>query len=470
MSHCGFGLVEMTNSPSTEIATNAEAAFKSISELVPDAMKRHQVPGLAFGILADGREFTAGFGVTNVRHPLPVDDRTTFQIGSITKTFTATLATRLVEAGKLDLDAPIRRYLPRFRMSDPEVTEHVTMRHLLTHMGGWEGDFFEDTGNGDDALTTYVERMAELPQLTPLGSVWAYSNSGFSLAGRVIEVLNGTTYEAALKQQVFEPLGMKRSFIFPAEVMTHRFAVGHAAADGRQRVLRPWPISRGSYPAGGIASTVTDMMRYARFHLGDDSIDGARVLSKDYIRLMQKEIVPTQLGAKIGLSWGLQDLGGLRFVAHGGGTLGQISTFVMVPERRFAIVVVTNSGSGGLAGNDVILRAYEDILGVTVSDPKPITIEPAALAEYAGRYRATLTDIEIRLESDHLIMEVISRGGFPKRDSRPGPSQPPTRIVFTGRDQVLALDPPFEHAQAEFLRGAKGEIEWLRYGRIHRRL
>ncbi len=158
---------------------DAEQKFAAVREIVPDAMKRHRVPGVALGIFADGREFSAGFGVTNVRHPLEVNEHTLFQIGSTTKTFTATLAMRLAEAGKLDLDAPVRRYLPGFRMKDAEVTERVTMRHLLTHTGGWEGDYFDDTGAGDDALRIYVERMADLPQLTPLGAVWSYNNAAF---------------------------------------------------------------------------------------------------------------------------------------------------------------------------------------------------------------------------------------------------------------------------------------------------
>ncbi len=451
--------------------SEAEQKFAALREVVPDAMKRHRVPGVAIGIFADGREFTAGFGVTNIRHPLEVNEHTLFQIGSTTKTYTATLAMRLVEAGKLDLDAPVRCYLPRFRMKDPDVTEGVTMRHLLTHTGGWEGDYFDDTGAGDDALRIYVERMAELPQLTPLGTVWSYNNAAFSLAGRVIEALTGTTYEAALTEQLLKPLGLKRSFIFPTDVMTHRFAAGHAITEQYEIVLRPWEIMRSSNPAGGIASTVTDQLRYARFHMGDDSLaGGAPVISNDSIHQMQAEIRPAQLDTKIGLSWWLDDAGGTKFVAHGGGTLGQISTFVMAPARGFAITVLTNAGSGGRLARDVHKFAFEQFLGVTVPDPKPIPTPPDALAEYAGRYTTTLGDVELKFEQGSLMMQVTSKGGFPKKDSPPGPPQPPTRLAFIGRDRVLALDFPFDGAQGEFLRGTDAKIEWFRWGgRISRR-
>src|SRR5579863_3467456 len=166
---------------------DAEELFAGLCERIPDAMEKHKVPGVVLGIVYEGREFIRGFGVTNIRHPLPVDDKTLFQIGSTTKTFTATAAMRLVEAGKLALDQPIRSYLPDFAMRDPDVTARLTMRHLLTHTGGWDGDFFPDTGNGDDALAKYVKLMADLPQLTPLGTILSYNNSAFSLAGRAIE-------------------------------------------------------------------------------------------------------------------------------------------------------------------------------------------------------------------------------------------------------------------------------------------
>jgi CubicO group peptidase (beta-lactamase class C family) len=125
--------------------STADEKFAVVCGIVPAAMKQHRVPGVAIGIFCDGHEFTAGFGVTNVRHPLQVNEHTFFQIGSTTKTFTATLVMRLVEEGKLDLDKPIRNYIPGFRMKDADVTQRVTMRHLLTHTGGWEGDYFDDT-------------------------------------------------------------------------------------------------------------------------------------------------------------------------------------------------------------------------------------------------------------------------------------------------------------------------------------
>lgn len=452
---------------------DSEALFKSVCDLIPDAMKRHHVPGAAVGILADGREFTAGFGVTNVRHPLPVDDRTLFQIGSITKTYTATAIARLAEMGKLALDEPVRRYLPEFRMRDPEVTERATVRQLLVHTGGWQGDFFEDTGAGDDALKKYVEAMADLPQLTPLGKVWSYNNAAFSLAGRVIEAVTGKTYEAALKEMVLAPLGLSHTYIFPGDVMTYGFAVGHAGIQAPRKVLRPWALPRSAWPAGGLISSVKDQLRYARFHLGDGTAeDGTRVLSRESMDAMHTPSVPAFLDTKIGLAWWVREPGNVRIFGHGGGTLGQITSLDLIPSQNFAMSFLTNSATGGLVIFDAVKEAISQVLGFKEPVPAQIAMKPEQLQGYVGRYTSVLQEIELTLGADGVLSaQVTPHGGFPTKDSPPAPKPPPTRIAFISADNAITLDPPLKDQQAEFLRGEAGAIEWMRVGgRIHRRV
>ena len=194
----------------------------SLDSLVRDAMERYRVPGVAIGMLRADELDVAAFGVTSVEHPLPVDGDTLFQIASVTKTMTATVIMRLIERGALDLGAPVRRYIPAFRLRDAAAQERATVRHLVTHTGGWLGDCFADFGNGDDALERYVAAMAELEQITPLGEIWHYSNSSFALLGRLIEVVTGKTYEAATRELLFVPLGMTRSCFSAGEAITHR--------------------------------------------------------------------------------------------------------------------------------------------------------------------------------------------------------------------------------------------------------
>src|SRR5205807_8493923 len=124
-------------------------------------------------------------------------------------------------------------------------------------------------GWGDDALAKYVEALKTQGQQLPVGATWAYNNAGFSILGRVIEVATGQTYEAAVADLVFKPLGLTDSFFFPYDVLTRRFAVGHYSTAAGPRVMHTWGLPRSLTPAGGIASSIRDQLAYARFHLGD---------------------------------------------------------------------------------------------------------------------------------------------------------------------------------------------------------
>ncbi len=273
--------------------------------------ERLGVPGAAVGVFYDGVESYAFHGVTSIDNPLPVDGATLFQFGSTGKTFTATAILRLVEQGLVDLDAPVRRYVPELRLKDESVAEQVTVLQLLNHTAGWAGDYENDTGTGDDALARYVAGMADIEQMSPLGAEVSYNNASLSLAGRVIEKVTGSTFEQAMQDLVLDPLGLADTFFFPNDIMTRRFAVGHAnSADGQVRVLRPWALPRSGNPAGGMSATAADQIAWARFHLADGrAADGTQLLSADLVRSMRAPTVPTPgnaLGDAIGISWMLR--------------------------------------------------------------------------------------------------------------------------------------------------------------------
>ena len=227
------------------------------------------VPGAAVGVLLDGREEHAFHGVTSIENPLPVDARTLFLCGSTTKTFTATAIMRLVEQGLVDLDATARTYVPELRVDDEEAAASVTVLQLLNHTAGWDGDFFRNTGDGDDALARYVEAMAGLRQLTRPGEAISYNNAAFGVAGRLVEKVTGSTYEAALRELLLGPLSLDDTLFFPRELLTRRVAVDHRRLlDGGTEVL-PFGFPRATNPIGGIAITTRDLIAWARFHLQD---------------------------------------------------------------------------------------------------------------------------------------------------------------------------------------------------------
>jgi CubicO group peptidase (beta-lactamase class C family) len=427
-------------------------AFDRVCDAIRASMEETQAPGVAVGLLHEGEEHVAGFGVTSLENPLEVAPETLFQIGSITKTFTGTAAMRLVERGELDLDVPVRTYLPEMKLSDEDVAARVTMRHLLTHTGGWIGDYFDDLGSGEDALARICGSLSGLPQLTPLGEVWSYNNSGFYLAGRVLEVVTGKPYEHAVQELVLDPLGLEHTLFFAEDVMTRRFAVGH---DRNNEVSRPWAIGRAHHPAGGLASTVGDLLRYARFHLGD----GDGVLTRASLDEMQRiQVDVGSIFEYVGITWAMSDCTGARIVGHGGGTNGQISLFFLAPEHDFAFAVLTNQQRG----NEVTVPARAAALqaiGAAEREREPVDVDAD---EYLGAYTSPLFDVELRREDGRLRLVTTSKGGFPKKDSPPMPSPPPVTVAFYAPDRLFVTEGPT--GEAEFLRAPDGTISWFRVG------
>ncbi len=448
-----------------------EANWERLGEFVTQTMEEKGVPGVAVGILHQGETATSGFGVTSVENPLAVTAGTLFQIGSITKTFTGTAIMRLAEMGKLDLEATVRTYVPDFKVSDETAASGATIRHLLTHMGGWVGDLFEDTGAGDDALANYVANMASLDQLAPLGTVWSYNNSGFSLAGYIIETVTGRSYQAALKELVLGPLDLNHSYFDPGDVMTHRFVVGHNAGDEGAEVARPWPLPRAAYPSGGITCDVRDLLRYARFHLGNGTTDdGTRLLSAGSMAHMQTPQERVWGDEAWGLSWAVDEVDGVRQVSHGGGTTGQVSLLALIPEHDFAIAILTNSDAGGAVTQAVSHWALAHYLGLEITQPTPIESSEAELRPYVGRYSRPFADIELGMLGGRLVGQITWKGGFPTRDTPPPPPPAPMSLALCEKDRLLVMDGPFKDATAEIVRKPDGSIGWLRAsGRIHKR-
>ena len=432
--------------------------FDDVRAAVEAAIEESDTPGVAVGLFHGGEEHVAVYGVTSVDNPLDVTPDTLFQIGSITKTFTGTIAMALVERGELELDAPVRRYLPKLALADESVAAAVTMRHLLTHTAGWVGDYFADHGAGDDALARMVDDLRRLPQLTPLGRVWSYNNAGFYLAGRVIEVVTGEPYERVVQSLLLEPLGLDHSLFAAEEVMTRRFAVGHhRAEDAPPNVARPWAIGRAHHAAGGIASTVGDLLRYARFHLSD----GDAILTRASLDEMQRpQLRAAPIFGSVGLAWGIDDITGIVLVHHGGGTNGQVAHLSFAPDSRTVLTVLTNHQNGGEIVS-AALNVVVEALGGHKPDRIAVVIDPA---EYLGTYRSPLLDAELKTTDDGLLLVITSRGGFPTEESPPMPSPPPVPIVFSERDRLFVPEGMGEGTEAEFLRGPDGGIEWFRFG------
>jgi CubicO group peptidase (beta-lactamase class C family) len=443
-----------------------------LPELFKNTLTSLGVPGGIVGILYDGEIKTFPFGITNADHPLPVTQDTLFQIGSISKTYTATAIMRLVEMEKIDLDENVRHYLPEFQVSDETASAKVTVRQLLCHTAGWAGDYFLDTGRGDDALELFVKAMAEIEQVSPIDFAFSYNNTAFQLAGRIIEVVTGKTYEDAVQALVFKPMGLDDSYFDPTQVMVHRYVVGHTATPKGPVVAEPWPLSRNANPAGGIICTAHDLLKYGRFHMGEGKAeDGTQLLSKNSMAVMRTTHSTIWQDETIGLSWFLKPYNDVLSLSHGGTTIGQQAELLLVPERGFAVAVLTNADKGLTAIDMVKSWVLKELLGLDSPKLEAQEAGEDALAEYTGRYTSTSATMELGLLCGRLVVQMVSNRGYPNADDPPPPPPPPFSLGLCNKDRLIGLNGPLEDHPAEVLRDSDGNVAYLRFGlRLYKRI
>ncbi|MFS8097209.1 serine hydrolase [Lentzea alba] len=372
---------------------------------------KHGLPGAALGVLRDDEIVQAHHGVLSKATGVEVTNDSVFQIGSISKVWTATVVMQLVDEGLLDLDAPIADVLPELKLADPVVAQKVTMRHLLTHTSGIDGDIFTDTGRGDDCVERYVELLADAKQNHPLGATFSYCNSGFTLAGRVIEKLTGKSWDAAMREKLFTPLGLTHTGTLPEEALLHRAAVGHATKDGEQVPTPVWMLPRSVGPAGTIFASTTDVLAFARMHL--DS--GADVLSEASAKAMTEKQTdvpdPNALGDSWGLGWIRFGWDGQRLIGHDGNTIGQSAFLRILPEQRLAVTLLTNGDHARELYLDLYREIFAELAGIEMPRPlepgEPHTIDPT---KYVGRYERASQQLDVSEGENGLRLKMTVTG------------------------------------------------------------
>jgi CubicO group peptidase (beta-lactamase class C family)/predicted esterase len=390
---------------------------------------RYRVPGAQLAVL-DGDEIVSlATGVVDRDSAGPVTTETRFQIGSITKLFTATLMMQLVDRGLIDLDAPVTTYLPEFRTLSG--SDAITIRHLLTHTNGIPGDRFVDTGPGEDAIARYVDGLAEVELVHPVGAMFSYSNAAFVVAGRVIEVVTGLTYDAALRSAIVDPLGLSLRTVTD-EIILGSHALGHTGTG----VAPVFALARGMTPAGSTpAATARDLVTFARMHLED----GAGVLSPASVKAMQERQVSLPPGTLLdgeGIAWGLSEWDGELVIGHNGGTLGQYSFLTVLPDRRLAIALLTNGPTGPRLAVDVNRDLFTELAGVTPRRPPEPPAEPVTLdlSVYTGEYVHAGARTTVFVEDGVLTARIESLLDVPGV-----PPAPPVTVPLTALDRQTFL-------------------------------
>jgi CubicO group peptidase (beta-lactamase class C family) len=397
-----------------------------------DLAIKARVPGAALGIWSDGQEAVAACGVLNRATHVAVTGDSLFQIGSITKIWTSTMIMELVDEGLLSLDATIADVLPGIRLGAADVASQVTVRHLLTHTSGIDGDIFSDTGRGDDCLERYVGELAGASSIFPPGAAYSYCNSGFVLLGRIIEVLDGQSWDESLRARLTGPLALTRTVTLPEDAILHRAAVGH---HGSGEPVQVWGLPRSVGPAGLITAAASDLLTFARLHLdGGTAPDGKRLLSEASVAAMQQAqaAIPefSAPGAAVGLGWRLGRWDGRMIVGHDGDTVGQSAYLRIDPQARLAVCLLTNTAESVPLFQELFNEVFGSLAGVRMpAVPRPLghpggtvaggvagappgAAAAGGLEELAGRYERTSRRFDVSVRDGQLYVVVTVTGNL----------------------------------------------------------
>lgn len=417
-----------------------------LDALVEETMRAFEVPGLALAVVADGEVVVArGYGIREIGSPGAVGPGTLFGIASNTKAFTATALGLLVEEGALEWDTRVVEVLPWFRLSDPWVTDRITVKDLLVHRSGLglgAGDLLWWPSSDYDR-EEIVRRLRHLPLETSFRYAYAYDNVLYTVAGQVIEAVSGVPWEAFVAERILAPVGMDDTDVrHSAGGRGGDVATPHARVEGEVRPVKPF-TSDNVNPAGGIHAGAADMAKWLSVQLARGALPGGgRLFSEATSRALWTPVTPMPTGDPppelapsrsnfrfYGLGFEVRDYRGWKMVRHTGGLPGYVSLVAMIPDANVGVAILTNQETPamwpiGLTILDHYLDAPEhDWLGAfrtlaaradsaaaaagsAAAAARDSTIGPSLPPErYAGTYTdAWYGDVEVALEDGGLVM------------------------------------------------------------------
>ncbi|GAA4587728.1 CubicO group peptidase (beta-lactamase class C family) [Actinoplanes octamycinicus] len=363
-----------------------------VPERVGELLAEYRIPSAVLGVLRGGETATVAVGVTDVATGEPATTSTVYQVGSMTKTWTALAFLQSVDEGRASLDEPVRTWLPGFRVADPEVSARVTPRHLLQHTSGIEEDF-GDPGEGDDVHERMVAGIAGARQVHPLGHTHGYSAAlGYAILARILEVLDGKRWDDVLADRLLGPLGLTATTSRPADAGRGPIAKGHLPGPVRTPVDR---LPRCYGPGGGISSTIGDVLTTARFLL-----DGP-------VHRMGRSRVPVPDPYLFGPAWALGlivcDWHGETVYASDGSTIGQNARLRLLPEADLAIAMLTNGGPRESfykrVFNEILTRLDRPTIPELPEPDPTLALDPA---DYVGVFARPGISYEVVATGDRL--------------------------------------------------------------------
>lgn len=394
-----------------------------LTEHFAQLVAKHEIPGASIAVLAGDTVIESAAGVLNLDTNTAVSCDSIFQIGSVTKIWTATLVMQLVDEGLVSLDQPIQRYIPEFRVADRDASARITVRQLLTHTAGFMGDIFTDTTKDDDAVAKFVQDVLPLAkQDQPPGEMFSYNNAGYVVLGRLVEVMRDMPWPQALRTYLSEPLQVSCLANNAEEAILHSAAIGHIQPDpaGPFEPTKQWNLAYSNAPAGAVLSmSARDLLRLAKFHLDDGlSSKGERLLSSESISLMrqaQVDVPQRRLWqSRQGLGWALPQWPGGPVIGHDGNTIGQTAFMRLVPEQNVAVVLLTNGGKADELYQELFSHILATLTQVVVPEalqtPQP-QLPISRVERYIGTFESGLVRLEVSADTDTQLSLTVTRLG-----------------------------------------------------------
>ena len=358
--------------------------FATIDRYVQKEMQATRMPGVSLGIVkGDEIVHLKGFGEAD-DSGRAVTAQTPFIIGSTSKSFTALAIMQLVEAGKVELDAPVQRYISWFRVADEEASRRITVRHLLNHTSGLSRTSGEEyllkEVDSKGALEKAVRSLNTAKLNRPVGESFEYSNMNYNILGLIVQTVSGESYEQYISEHILTPLDMNDSFVSVPEAGRHGLATGNRYWFGRPFAGGGLPYNRATIPSGYISSSAEDMSHYLIAHLNGGRYESVQILSPEGIAELHRGTA--NMGPNISYAMGWEDtkLGGVPVVRHSGDTGNFHATMILVPESRWGVVVLMNGSNGlRLAGMDGIANSVASLLLGRQPPPAPFEQNRALL-------------------------------------------------------------------------------------------
>ena len=381
----------------------------NLQSILDAAVAQSGVPGASVAIARGGTLFAAASGQANAIAAIDATPETVYLIGSVTKPLAATLVMQLIERGLLSLDDTLQRHLPELVLSQPEKAREISIHSLLCHTSGIDGDRLIDSGQGADYLEKFVAACAGTALIHEPGAFFSYCNTGYILLGRIVEKLTGQGWDAALKELLLEPLGLKCSGTLLEDLVMRRFAPGHIKKEHGGYDLAPRWVRSNSPSGARLYMTPSELVAFARMHMtGGESASGRRILGAASVARMQGRAVEIPLSSRYqawGLGWMLFDWGGQRVFGHDGGVAGTTTFLRVLPEHELIVAVMTNGENYSVIYDQIIAGAVHELAGIaSLPELPPAAERPSvALADYAGKYVRSGLTMELTVENGRLM-------------------------------------------------------------------